>query len=142
MANGLEGVVAASTRLSCVDGEAGRLILAGYAVEDLAPSARFEKVASAADGNCWSRAENGRKELGAPTSRIAKTWTNSANSRQARKIDSRDSLPPSKHESHSFVERCQSDRTLDRPVFGFFRRDFCCRAGEETAILTSDRRTP
>jgi citrate synthase len=36
MADGLDGVVAASTRLSCVDGEAGRLTLAGYAVEDLA----------------------------------------------------------------------------------------------------------
>jgi citrate synthase len=42
MAQGLEGVVAASTRLSHVDGEAGRLILAGYAVEDLAPHATFE----------------------------------------------------------------------------------------------------
>jgi len=42
---GLEGIVAASTRLSHVDGEAGRLILAGYAVEDLAPQASFEEVA-------------------------------------------------------------------------------------------------
>ena len=42
---GLEGVVAASTRLSHVDGEAGQLILAGYAVEDLAPNATFEEVA-------------------------------------------------------------------------------------------------
>src|SRR5262245_49131493 len=45
MTEGLEGVVAARTRLSHVDGEAGRLIIAGYAVEDLAPSARFEDVA-------------------------------------------------------------------------------------------------
>ena len=45
MAQGLEGIVAASTRLSHVDGEAGRLILAGYAVEDLAPHATFEEVA-------------------------------------------------------------------------------------------------
>ena len=45
MKEGLEGVVAAQTRLSLVDGEAGRLIIAGYAVEDLAPSARFEEVA-------------------------------------------------------------------------------------------------
>ena len=41
---GLDGVVAASTRLSHVDGEAGRLILAGYAVEELAPRAAFEEV--------------------------------------------------------------------------------------------------
>ena len=41
---GLEGVVAASTRLSLVDGAAGRLILAGYPVEEIAPRARFEEV--------------------------------------------------------------------------------------------------
>src|SRR6266508_317332 len=45
MAEGLEGIVAASTRLSHVDGDAGRLTLAGYAVEDLAPNASFEEVA-------------------------------------------------------------------------------------------------
>jgi citrate synthase len=45
MREGLEDVVAASTRLSCVDGEAGRLTIAGYAVEDLAPYATFEEVA-------------------------------------------------------------------------------------------------
>jgi len=45
MAEGLEGVVATATRLSAVDGEAGRLTIAGYAVEDLAPYARFEDVA-------------------------------------------------------------------------------------------------
>src|SRR5688500_14635115 len=44
MSQGLEGVVAASTRLSHVDGEAGRLTIAGYAVEDLAPYAAFEEV--------------------------------------------------------------------------------------------------
>lgn len=43
--SGLEGVVAAKTRLSCVDGEAGRLILAGYAVEEIAPRVSFEEMA-------------------------------------------------------------------------------------------------
>ena len=43
--NGLDNVVAASTRLSHVDGEAGRLTIAGYAVDDLAPNATFEEVA-------------------------------------------------------------------------------------------------
>jgi len=38
-------VVAATTKLSHVDGEAGKLILAGYPVEDLAPNASFEEVA-------------------------------------------------------------------------------------------------
>ncbi len=41
---GLEGVVAAETRLSGVDGQAGELILAGFAVEELAPQATFEEV--------------------------------------------------------------------------------------------------
>jgi citrate synthase len=45
MKQGLEGVIAATTRLSSVDGQGGKLILAGYAVEDLAPSASFEEVA-------------------------------------------------------------------------------------------------
>ena len=45
MTQGLEGIVAAETRLSQVDGEAGQLTLAGYAVEDLAPRASFEEVA-------------------------------------------------------------------------------------------------
>jgi citrate synthase len=41
---GLEGVVAATTRLSSVDGEAGILLIAGFPVEDLAPVATFEEV--------------------------------------------------------------------------------------------------
>ena len=45
MVEGLEGVVAASTRLSRVEGEAGRLTIAGYDVDDLAPHASFEEVA-------------------------------------------------------------------------------------------------
>jgi citrate synthase len=45
MTEGLDAVVAASTRLSHVDGQAGQLILSGYAVEDLAPHASFEEVA-------------------------------------------------------------------------------------------------
>jgi citrate synthase len=43
--SGLEGVVAATTRLSRVDGQEGRLTLAGYAVEEIAPRARFEEMA-------------------------------------------------------------------------------------------------
>jgi len=43
-ASGLEGVVAAETRLSSVDGEAGELIIAGFPVEELASRATFEEV--------------------------------------------------------------------------------------------------
>lgn len=39
---GLEGVIAAATVLSDVDGQAGRLTIRGWAVEDLAGRARFE----------------------------------------------------------------------------------------------------
>ena len=41
---GLEGVVVGRTRLSRVDGIAGTLLLAGHAVEDLAPRSTFEQV--------------------------------------------------------------------------------------------------
>jgi citrate synthase len=41
---GLEGVIAAETMLSSVDGEAGELIIAGYPVEELAPNSRFEQT--------------------------------------------------------------------------------------------------
>ncbi|HKH11530.1 MAG TPA: citrate synthase/methylcitrate synthase [Rubrobacter sp.] len=41
---GLEGVVAARTRISGVDGEAGVLTLAGFPVEELAGRASFEEV--------------------------------------------------------------------------------------------------
>ncbi len=43
-ASGLEGVVAAETRLSDVDGEAGELVIAGFPVEELASRASFEEV--------------------------------------------------------------------------------------------------
>jgi citrate synthase len=43
---GLEGVPVAETVLSLVDGSAGRLIVAGHDVEDLAGHERFEQVAA------------------------------------------------------------------------------------------------
>ncbi|HUJ14713.1 MAG TPA: citrate synthase/methylcitrate synthase [Thermoanaerobaculia bacterium] len=46
MNQGLEGIVAAQTSLSMVDGERGELIIAGYPVEELAPNASFEEVVS------------------------------------------------------------------------------------------------
>ena len=44
MNKGLEGVVAAETRLSLVDGERGELVIAGYPVGELAPNAAFEET--------------------------------------------------------------------------------------------------
>ncbi len=41
---GLEGVIAAETRLSSVDGEAGELTIAGFPVEELAGRASFEET--------------------------------------------------------------------------------------------------
>jgi citrate synthase len=41
---GLEGVVAAQTRLSHVDGEAGELVIAGFPLEEIAPRAAFEEM--------------------------------------------------------------------------------------------------
>jgi citrate synthase len=42
--NGLDGVVAAETRLSHVDGERGELVIAGYPVDQLAEWATFEET--------------------------------------------------------------------------------------------------
>jgi len=42
--SGLEGIVAAETRLSSVDGLAGELIIAGFPVEELASRATFEEA--------------------------------------------------------------------------------------------------
>lgn len=44
IAPGLEGVIAATTRLSHVDGEAGELTIAGYPVGELAANATFEET--------------------------------------------------------------------------------------------------
>jgi len=41
---GLQGVVAARTRLSRVDGRKGELVIAGYAIEELAGRVRFEEL--------------------------------------------------------------------------------------------------
>lgn len=46
MKNGMDDVIAAETLLSHVDGEAGRLILRGHDIEDLAGSMRYEEAAS------------------------------------------------------------------------------------------------
>ncbi len=46
MGMGLEGVVAAETRLSRVDGEAGRLIVAAHNIEELAAEWRLTDVAA------------------------------------------------------------------------------------------------
>jgi citrate synthase len=44
ISSGLEGVVAATTRLSHVDGEAGELVIAGFPVGELAAKATFEET--------------------------------------------------------------------------------------------------
>lgn len=44
VAPGLEGVVAAETRLSHVDGQKGELVIAGFSVEELAAQATFEET--------------------------------------------------------------------------------------------------
>src|SRR5688500_7472615 len=45
VAHGLEGVVAAETRLSMVDGARGELVIAGFPVAELAQNATFEETA-------------------------------------------------------------------------------------------------
>ncbi len=57
---GLEGVVAAETALSHVDGERGELIIAGFPVAELALNAAFEETVSLLWNEPWS---DGRREI-------------------------------------------------------------------------------
>lgn len=41
---GLKGIIAAETKLSSVDGEAGELVIAGYPLEEIAEHASFEEI--------------------------------------------------------------------------------------------------
>jgi citrate synthase len=59
LVSGLDDVVAASTRLSHVDGERGELTIGGFAVEELAPRATAEEVAHL----LWTGELPGRDEL-------------------------------------------------------------------------------
>ena len=60
-APGLEGVVATRTRLSSVDGTTGRLLIAGFPVEELADRASFEEMLYL----LWSDALPDREQLAA-----------------------------------------------------------------------------
>jgi citrate synthase len=63
---GLDGVVAAQTRLSHVDGLAGQLVIGGYSVEDLAGQVTFEEAAHL----LWKGALPSRADLSALTTAI------------------------------------------------------------------------
>jgi citrate synthase len=64
---GLEGVVASTTRLSSVDGSAGVLLLAGFPVEEVAPRATFEEMTSL----LWTGELPRAAELAALTRKLA-----------------------------------------------------------------------
>ena len=63
---GLEGVVAATTAISYVDGQAGRLIYRGYDIHDLAHATTFEEIAYL----LWFGSLPTRSELGALQARL------------------------------------------------------------------------
>ncbi len=44
LARGLEGIVLTQTRLSMVDGKAGKLVIGGFPIETLAPNASYEET--------------------------------------------------------------------------------------------------
>ena len=67
ISNGLEDVVAAATRLSHVDGEAGELIIAGYPVGELAANATFEETTWL----LWNGARPSARELDAFRTELA-----------------------------------------------------------------------
>ncbi len=70
-ASGLEGVVAAETELSEVDGEAGRLVIGGYEVEALTGTITFEDVCALLwDGALPSEAERERTRQALAEARV------------------------------------------------------------------------
>src|SRR5882762_12042381 len=64
---GLDGVVAAQTRLSHVDGQAGELIIGGYQLKELAGRVTFEEAAHL----LWRGALPSRDELATRSEEIA-----------------------------------------------------------------------
>ncbi len=67
IARGLQGVILTETHLSQVDGQAGKLTIAGYPVQELAPNASYEEVVHL----LWHDRLPNAKELLALTSGIA-----------------------------------------------------------------------
>jgi citrate synthase len=68
---GLEGIVAAQTEISLVDGANGRLVYRGYVIADLAEEMSFEEVAYL----LWNGSLPKRAELDALTSELAGSRT-------------------------------------------------------------------
>ena len=64
---GLEGVIAARTEISLVDGDNGRLVYRGYVIADLAEEMSFEEVAHL----LWYGRLPNRSDLGALTQELA-----------------------------------------------------------------------
>ena len=92
--SGLDGVVAATTHLSHVDGERGELVIAGYPVEQLALHATFEETTwllwngalpSAADLEAFSRQLTAARTLPAATTAVLRECA-------ARDVDGMDAL--------------------------------------------------
>ena len=68
VSRGLDNVVAAQTRLSHVDGQGGQLLIAGYALEELAGRVTFEETAYL----LWKGVLPNREELAEHSSQMAK----------------------------------------------------------------------
>jgi citrate synthase len=92
--SGLDGVVAATTHLSHVDGERGELVIAGYSVEQLALHATFEETTwllwngalpAAAELDAFSRQLAAARSLPAATTVLLRTCA-------ARGVDAMDAL--------------------------------------------------
>jgi citrate synthase len=92
--NGLDGVVAATTHLSHVDGERGELVIAGYPVEQLALHATFEETTwllwngalpSAAELEAFSRQLAAARTVPAATTAVLRECA-------ARGVDAMDAL--------------------------------------------------
>ncbi len=103
MNHGLEGVVAATTRLSSVDGEAGVLLLAGFPVEEIAPRATFEEMVhllwtgelpDATELKDFERRLAARRELPAAVLDLLRSAARRARTRDGRPADGRGRSEP------------------------------------------------
>ena len=57
VSSGLEGVIAAETSISLVDGQAGRLLYRGYEIGDLAEHGSYDRVVGLLLDGDWPSAD-------------------------------------------------------------------------------------
>ena len=143
--SGLDGVVAATTRLSDVDGERGELVIAGYPVGELAAHASFEETTwllwhgALPSAGCWKRFVPARRRAGAAAggARAAARMRRAAHRSDGRAAHRR------RHNLADF-ERCRTRSSAQFPtiVAAFWRLRARRRAARTAARSRARRELP